>query len=222
MGTNCFHNVKGSTFVLEKTEIKKYDLVKLEKAILYAQRIADGCNPVNNAPVEEDSVLHNPNVIRCMYFIKEVLEEVHKNRGFVGGKPKNSDKQSFPLEVRHLFTYKEDKAISRVVEQINEPLDEYTYQKLSYKTVTKWLLRQGYLYEQVYEKYENKTFKVPTHKGLQLGIRTEERVRADGAGYVITLYGQQAQEFIVDNLEAMILSEADEKNEDNHDNGGAI
>ena len=207
---------------MEKTGLKQYDIVKLEKAILYAQRIADGCNPVNNSPVEEDSVLQNPNVIRCMYFIKEVLEEVHKNRGYVGGKPKNSDKRPFPLEARDLFTYKEDKAISRVVEQINEPLDEYTYQKLSYKTVMKWLLRQGYLHEQVYEKYENKTFKVSTHKGLQLGIRIEERVRADGAGYVITLYGQQAQEFIVDNLEAMILSEADENNEENHDNGGAI
>lgn len=73
---------------MEKTEIKQYDLVKIEKAILYAQRIADGCNPVNNSPVGDDSVLQNPNVIRCMYFIKEVLEEVHKNRGYVGGKPK--------------------------------------------------------------------------------------------------------------------------------------
>lgn len=194
---------------MEKTGLKQYDLVKLEKAILYAQRIADGCNPVNNAPVEEYSVLRNPNVIRCMFFIKEVLEEVHKNKGYVGGKPKNSNKQPFPLEVRHLFTYKEDKAISRVVEQINEPLDEYTYQKLSYKTVMKWLLLQGYLQELAFEKFENKTFKVPTDKGLQLGIRTEERVRADGTGYLVTLYGQQAQEFIVENLEAMIISEAE-------------
>lgn len=206
---------------MEKTEIKQYDLVKIEKAILYAQRIADGFNPVNNSPVGDDSVLQNPNVIRCMYFIKEVLEEVHKNRGYVGGKPKKSDKQPFPLDVRNLFSYREDKAISRVVEQINEPLDEYTYQKLSYKTVIKWLIRQGYLQELAFEKFENKTFKVPTDKGLQLGIRTEERVRADGAGYVVTLYGQQAQEFIVDNLDAMILSEAAEKAEENYANGGA-
>lgn len=188
--------------------------MKLEKAILYVERIADGCNPVNNVPMEEDSVLHNPNVIRCMYFIKKLLEEVHKNRGYVGGKPKNSDKQPFPLDVKNLFAYKEDKAISRVVEQINEPLDEYTYQKLSYKTVMKWLIKQEYLHELVFNKFENKTFKVPTDKGLQVGIRTEERVRADGAGYVVTLYGQQAQEFIVDNLEAMLLSEAAEKIEE--------
>ena len=200
---------------MEKTGLKQYDIVKLEKAILYTQRIADGCNPVNNAPVDEDSVLQNPNVIRCMYFIKEVLEAVHKNRGYVGGKPKSGDKQPFPPDVKNLFVYNEDKAISRVVEQINEPLDEYAYQKLSYKTVMKWLLQYGYLQELTFEKFENKAFKVPTDKGLQLGIRTEERVRADGAGYVVTIYGQQAQEFIVDNLDAMIRSEAEEKMEKN-------
>ncbi len=201
---------------MEKTGLKKFDNVKLEKAILYAQRIADGCNPVNNAPVEEGSVLHNPNVIRCMYFIKEVLEEVCHNKGYVGGKPKNSDKQPFPLNVKDVFVYKEDKAISRVVEQINEPLDDLIYQKLSYKTVTKWLLRQGYLHELAFEKFANKTFKVPTDRGMQLGIRTEERVRVDGAGYVVTLYGKQAQEFIVDNLEAMLRSEFEEKAEENN------
>ena len=52
------------------------DAKKLDIAILYLQRIADGNNPVNNMPAGEDSVLNNPNVIRCMYFVKEVLEEV--------------------------------------------------------------------------------------------------------------------------------------------------
>ena len=202
---------------MEKSKLKKYDIVKLEKAILYSQRIADGCNPVNNVPIEEDSILHNPNVIRCMNFIKEVLEEVYENRGYVGGKPKNSDKLRFPLEVSKSFAYKEDKPISRVVEQINEPLDDYIYQKLSYKVVTKWLIQQGYLQESVFEKFDNKTFKVPTDKGLQLGIRTEERVRADGAGYVVTLYGQRAQEYIVDNLGAMLCSETEENSKDNND-----
>ena len=54
---------------------------KLEIAILYLQRITEGRNPVNNMPVDEDSVINNPNVVRCMSFIKEVLE------GYIGGKP---------------------------------------------------------------------------------------------------------------------------------------
>ena len=50
---------------------------------MYLQRIADGNNQVNNMPAKEDSVLNNPNVIRCMYFVKEVLEEVKRNDGFI-------------------------------------------------------------------------------------------------------------------------------------------
>ena len=66
--------------------MKQFDRAKLEVAIKYVERIADGCNPVNNVPLENDSVLNNPNIIRCMYFIKEVLEEVQINGGTVGGK----------------------------------------------------------------------------------------------------------------------------------------
>jgi len=63
------------------------DTKKLEIAILYLQRITEGHNPVNNMPVDEDSVINNPNVVRCMSFIKEVLEELKRNDGYIGGKP---------------------------------------------------------------------------------------------------------------------------------------
>ena len=65
--------------------MKQFEQAKLEVAIKYVKRIADGCNPVNNVPLENDDVLNNPNVIRCMYFIKDVLEEVRRNGGMVGG-----------------------------------------------------------------------------------------------------------------------------------------
>lgn len=55
--------------------MEKADLTKLSVAITYVERMADGCNPVNNVPLEEDDVLNNPNIIRCMYFIKEVSKE---------------------------------------------------------------------------------------------------------------------------------------------------
>ena len=59
------------------------DMKKLEVAMKYIERIADGKNPVNNKPTEDDSVLNNPNVIRCMYFVKEVLTVVKENDGVV-------------------------------------------------------------------------------------------------------------------------------------------
>ena len=60
------------------------DMKKLETAIVYLQRISDGNNPINNLPADEDSVLNNPNVIRCMFFVREILEEVKRNNGYIG------------------------------------------------------------------------------------------------------------------------------------------
>ena len=119
--------------------MESVDLKKLETAIIYLQRIADGNNPINNMPADEDSVLNNPNVIRCMFFVKEILEEVKRNKGCIGKKGRRSDKLDFPLEVLKLFNYKEDKAISVFVEQINTPVDEGVYQKLGYTIITRWL-----------------------------------------------------------------------------------
>ena len=50
--------------------MESVDIKKLETAIAYVQRIAEGNNPINNTPADEDPVLNNPNVIRCMFFVK--------------------------------------------------------------------------------------------------------------------------------------------------------
>ena len=38
--------------------MKQFEQAKLEVAIKYVKRIADGCNPVNNVPLENDDVLN--------------------------------------------------------------------------------------------------------------------------------------------------------------------
>ena len=93
--------------------MESVDIKKLETAIIYLQRIADGNNPINNLPAAEDSVLNNPNVIRCMFFVKDILEEVKKNGGYIGKKVKKNDKVDFPVDALNTFIYREDKSISR-------------------------------------------------------------------------------------------------------------
>ena len=48
------------------------DQKKLDIAIAYISRMADGSNPVNNRPMPEHEILNDPNVIRCMFFVKEI------------------------------------------------------------------------------------------------------------------------------------------------------
>jgi len=186
--------------------VETIDMKKLETAILYLQRIADGNNPVNNMPVDEDSVLNNPNVIRCMFFVKEVLEAVKRNEGVIGRKPKKSEKAQFPIEALEKFTYSEDKAISKLVGQLNELIDTNIYQKLSYKPIIQWLKLNEFLVEKYSEEFEKNVTR-PTEKGERIGIRAERRSSSRGFDYMLVLYGKNAQEFIVHNMEAILNGE---------------
>lgn len=186
------------------------DMKKLETAIIYLQRIADGNNPVNNMPADEDSVLNNPNVIRCMYFVKEVLEKVYDNNGHIQEHIKKSDKPTraenmFPFEVLEKFEYREDKTINNLINQIYEPVKDTNIRKISGKKVNDWLIASGF----VIEKYSNelkKNIKVPTEKGTAIGLRAE-RVEYLNKVYVSIYYNKNAQEFFIKNLEKFINGE---------------
>ena len=182
------------------------DMKKLETAIVYLQRIAEGHNPINNMPADDDSVLNNPNVIRCMYFVRDVLEEVKKNGGQIGRKTKKIEKMDFPVEAAKTFSYKSDKPISVFTEQLNERLDENVYKKLTHRRITEWLLLKGYLKEEYSQDFD-KMAKFPTEAGKQIGIYMEKRTGSMGREYHVVMYGKNAQEYIVQNLEKILSGE---------------
>lgn len=181
------------------------DLKKLETAILYIQRIAEGKDPVNNVTADEESVLNDPNVIRCMYFAKEVLEEVKKNNGYIGKKKSKKDMLEFPIDSLDSFEYRKDKTVTKFVEQINEAVDTNIYQKFSYRWITQWLKKNEYLKEG-FDDVLQKVVTMPTEKGEQIGIRTERKKSLNGNEYLLILYGREAQEFVVRHVEEIMIT----------------
>ena len=182
------------------------DTKKLEIAIQYLQRIIEGHNPVNNIPVDDDSVIKNPNVVRCMLFIKEVLEEVKRNDGYIGRRPRtnrDSSKQAYPLEALKEFRYSEDKSVTRLVDQFNSLTDLAVYQKLTYKPIIAWLKQSGYLREEQEEGISKKRTLV-TDKGSEIGIKSELRKDSKGQEFVYITYSRTAQEFIVSNMDKIL------------------
>lgn len=98
---------------------------------------------MNNVPLENGDILNNPNIILCMYFIKDVLEEVQRNVGMVGGKVGKEPALPFPIEVLNSFTYVEDKSITHVLNQIYEPIADMNVKKVSVTKVTAALKQEG-------------------------------------------------------------------------------
>ena len=186
------------------------DQKKLDIAIAYISRMADGSNPVNNRPMPEHEILNDPNVIRCMFFVKEILEEVKRNDGYIGRRPRtnrDSSKQEYPLEALKEFRYSGDKSITRLVDQINNLADMTVYQKITYIPITAWLKQNGYLGEEQTEE-NGKKRTVVTDKGRETGIKSELRRNAKDQEYVYITYGRTAQEFIVSNMDKILSLDA--------------
>lgn len=171
------------------------DLKKLETSIEYLKRMAEGKNPINNESLENESILNDPNVIRCLYFVQDVLKQVYDADGKIQVSKK---KKNFPVTHVENFEYRKDLSITHFIEQLNETLDESVYKELSYTKITAWLKLTGYL--NVVEDWDNKNKTIPSDKGRQLGIYTEERESMQGRKYEAVIYNKDAQEFIVKNM----------------------
>ncbi len=179
--------------------MNQFDLDKLEKAIVYAERMAEGKAPYSNLPVD-DEVLNNPNVIRSMYFIKDVLQAVKDNGGCVVSKKSNTNAASkFPFECLEQFRYEANKPISYVLKQFVELTGDPNTKIISASAVNKWLASKGYLSKAVIND-EGTEHWIPTETGEALGLIAVIRKGEFGREYVRIEYNKEAQEFLAKNL----------------------
>ena len=179
--------------------MKQFDIEKLDKAIIYAERMADGRVPYSNQPTENE-VLNNPNVIRSMYFIKEVLEEVRANDGLVGRRARKEkvSVSAFPFEVLERFEYQSDKSIAYLLGQFKELADDPNTKIISAPKVNKWLETNGFITKAVVNDAGKECW-IPTEKGEALGLTSESKGEP-GREYILTIYTKPAQEFLASNL----------------------
>lgn len=177
-----------------------FDPAKLDVAITYMDRIADGKNPVTNKPAPEQDVLNNPNVIRCMFFIRDVLRSVRDNGGTIGNR-KSSAKSEFPLKNLEQFQYRGDTTISRIVQQMNQGIDKQLYKTFTVQMVIKWLESQGLV--DTHPNGSERQHTLPTDQGRIIGIQTEQR-EYNGKTYEAVVYNEEAQKLIVSHAEEIL------------------
>ena len=80
-------------------------------------------------------------------------------------------------------------------------LDEKKMRKVSYRTITAWLVKVGLMEEE--EISAGKCRKVPTASGIAMGITTEIRTGVRGE-YPCVVYDENAQEFVIENLNTIM------------------
>ena len=184
------------------------ELEIMQHAKGYLDKLAKGIDPLTDREVPEDDVINNVRISRCLFYVSDVLRQVIENGGVISALPKKGELAPYalPYEERSRYTFGEwPLSASQIAQRLNELVDLSTVQKLKTTSITKFLLQSGLLFEE--EGSGGSKNKRPTEAGRKLGITTAQRTGLNG-DYTAVVYDRQAQQFILDNLDAIIAINA--------------
>ncbi|MEE1138696.1 MAG: hypothetical protein U0M02_09490 [Acutalibacteraceae bacterium] len=177
------------------------DLETIARAKMYIDKLANGINPLDDTAIEENDVVNNVKISRCLFFVSDTLQKVIENGGITIQKIKKAE-FNITAEELEKFDYSDDPiSISEITKRINDITDTENSKKLSYISITSWLIEIGMLVET--KNAEGKKKKHPTSEGAEVGIFVEEREGQNGP-YHVVVYNKSAQKFIVDNFLTLI------------------
>lgn len=179
------------------------ELDKLKRAQMYIRKLAEGINPIDDCPAGEDDIINNVRLSRCFFYVSDILGQVIDNGGVVQ-KTVHKDKNSFSLtdeEKARLSPVDAPLQVREITAMINALKSEDYPKKLKVTAIGKFLTQVGMLEIIVNENGKNK--KIPTAEGKTIGIISEKRTGQYGT-YDVLLYTKQAQQFIFDNIDAVI------------------
>ena len=184
------------------------ELETIERAKMYLDKMANGIDPITDKPAAETDMINNVRISRCLFFVSDILRRVLENGGVGSKYVKNAQRAPFSLTADQIaaFAYSQTPMqISELVKRINALIDTNAMLQIKTTTVTDWLAEAGML--ERYYTPDNSERKRPTELGRAQGISTEIR-NYESRYYEVVLYGQAAQHFILDNIDAVISSEA--------------
>lgn len=187
------------------------ELEIMQRAKTYLEKLANGIDPFTDKLVEEDDIINDVRISRCLFYTADVLRRVIEKGGIAerfeeenDKKPVKEAKKPFALtdaeRIRFVFS-DEAVSLSTLTRRINDLIDENTMKKLRSGSVATWLVRAGCLHEQL--SVTGHPVKRPTDAGVALGIRAEMQIREDKS-FIMVVYPRTAQEFIIDHLDAII------------------
>ena len=186
-------------------------MTEKDKIILarkYVDYLSHGFNPLDESPVGKDDIVRNERISRCLMFVSDILGKVIENEEAPQVKAANKrsgKKEAFFLDEaeRRRFIFSDTPVtVSDIAKGLSALRDESRYTVLSGAAISEWLTITGFLIEKITDDGKSRYF--VTDEGEKLGIFSEKRISKNNMPYFVNLYMRSAQEFIVDNLDAVI------------------
>lgn len=181
------------------------ELEMINRAKTYIDKLANGVNPLTDEPVSENDIVNNVRISRCFFYISDLLRRFAE-----GGFPeaaKKGKQQPFIIteEQRKRFEFSETPiSVSEIARRFNAAVNTEGAVQMRYSGITFWLIVSGLL--SVDRREDGREVKLPTAAGMELGISQEVRSGANGS-YTVVVYNENAQRYIVDNIDAILEAE---------------
>lgn len=181
------------------------ELEMINRAKTYIDKLANGVNPLTDEPVSENDIVNNVRISRCFFYISDLLRRFAE--GSFPEAAKKGKKQPFIIteEQRKRFEFSEMPiSVSEIARRFNAAVNTEGAVQMRYSGITFWLIESGLL--SVDRREDGREVKLPTAAGMELGISQEVRSGANGS-YTVVVYNENAQRYIVDNIDAILEAE---------------
>lgn len=180
------------------------ELEKIERAKMYMDKLANGIDPISDKEAPENDVINNVRLSRCFFYVSDILCQVIDNGGVIAQKKSSKPAKtpfSITLEKRLDFDYSDIPIlISDITRRINALSEDENMTQMKHGSITGWLIDIGML--ELSQSISGQRTKIPTSAGNEIGIYSETRMGMNGP-YTVVLYNKSAQQFVVDNLDAI-------------------
>ena len=173
------------------------ELETMQRAKMYLDKLAQGIDPITNQEMPEDSALNNVRLARCFFYVSDVLGKVIANGGVVGQINKTMDFAITPEQQASVQVSDYPVRVTEFTDALYRAVNNPEMKKLNTTKITEWLISQGLMMKET--GTDGKIHRVPTDRGLQMGMSTHLRQSRDGE-YLAVYYDKNMQRFLLDNL----------------------
>lgn len=158
-------------------------------------KIASGINPLDDTPIQEDSFLHNPQIIRPLFFLTDYISyEIEKSK-----KPSRKPTQFIITDeqMEQVSLPAGSIGINEFAKAINVVIDRKISKNITGTLINKKLKELGILSEEVDEQGHRST--VINDKSEGYGIECVTRT-FNGREYQKVVFNQVGKEFLLKNF----------------------
>ena len=174
------------------------DIEKIEKAKIILQKIAGGTNPISGEPIEGDNFLNDPRIIRCFYYVAEVLDNVVQGNYM---KNRISDFQITEEQKSQVIFIEGNIGVNQIAKCINQLINPLVSKRVSGVAINNGLKRMGILSETIDNEGKKRT--TINENSADYGFQLERR-NYNGNEYDMVVIDDRGKKYILDNIEEIM------------------